>query len=180
MTSNSPFEVAIYVKAHRDKLLIVALYVNDLIFMGNNQKLIDEFKQVMKLEFKMKDLEMMRYFLSLEIKQGKSGIFVLQGAYIRKNLLKFGMKDSNSAATLMELGAKLSKPKGGEVMDSNNYRRIIRNLRYMTCTRNNIAFSVWVRKLVYGGPEITLLENNENIFQICQGDIEPRVVLLKD
>jgi Reverse transcriptase (RNA-dependent DNA polymerase) len=56
------------VKAYKDDLLIVALYVNDLIFMDNNQWLIDEFKRVIKLEFDMTDLRMIRYFLSLEIK----------------------------------------------------------------------------------------------------------------
>jgi Reverse transcriptase (RNA-dependent DNA polymerase) len=54
-----PFEVAIYIKARKDELLIVALYVDDLIFMGNNQRLIYEFKKEMKLEFKMTNLEMM-------------------------------------------------------------------------------------------------------------------------
>jgi Reverse transcriptase (RNA-dependent DNA polymerase) len=56
------------VKAKNDELLIVTLYVDDLIFMENNQRLIDELKKVMKLEFEMTDLEMMRYFFSLEIK----------------------------------------------------------------------------------------------------------------
>jgi Reverse transcriptase (RNA-dependent DNA polymerase) len=63
-----PFKHAIYVKAKKDELLIVTLYVDDLIFMENNQKLIDELKKVMKLEFEMTDLGMMRYFLGLEIK----------------------------------------------------------------------------------------------------------------
>jgi Reverse transcriptase (RNA-dependent DNA polymerase) len=60
--------------------------VDDLIFMGNRQRLIDEFKQEIKLEFEMTNLGMMRYFLGLEIKQEKSGIFVSQGAYARKIL----------------------------------------------------------------------------------------------
>jgi hypothetical protein len=38
---------------------------------------------MMKLEFKMTDLEMMRYFLALEIKQDKSGIFISQRTYAR-------------------------------------------------------------------------------------------------
>jgi Reverse transcriptase (RNA-dependent DNA polymerase) len=38
------FETTIYVKARKNELLIVALYVNDLIFMDNNERLIDEFK----------------------------------------------------------------------------------------------------------------------------------------
>jgi Reverse transcriptase (RNA-dependent DNA polymerase) len=48
--------------------MIVALYVDDLIFIGNIQRLIDEFKLVIKIEFEMTDLEIMRYFLSLEKK----------------------------------------------------------------------------------------------------------------
>jgi hypothetical protein len=42
--------------------------VDDLIFMGNSQRLINEFKREMKLEFEMTDLKMMRYFLDLEIR----------------------------------------------------------------------------------------------------------------
>jgi Reverse transcriptase (RNA-dependent DNA polymerase) len=60
--------------------------VDDLIFMDDSQRLIDEFKREMKLEFEMTDFGMMRYFLSIEIKQKKSEIFVSQGAYIRKIL----------------------------------------------------------------------------------------------
>jgi Reverse transcriptase (RNA-dependent DNA polymerase) len=109
------------VKAKKDELLIVALYVDDLIFMGNNQRLIDEFKKVMKLEFEITYLGMMRYFLGLEIKQDKSGIFISQGAYARDILQKFGMFDCNSVTTPMKLDAKFSKLEGEEVVDSNNY-----------------------------------------------------------
>jgi Reverse transcriptase (RNA-dependent DNA polymerase) len=132
------------VKARKDELLIVALYVDDLIFMGNNQRLIDEFKREMKFEFEMTDLGMMRYFLCLKIKQEKSEIFVSQGAYAREILQKFGMSDCNPVATPMELGAKLSKLEGGESVDWNTYRSMIGSLRYLTCTRLDIAFAVRV------------------------------------
>jgi Reverse transcriptase (RNA-dependent DNA polymerase) len=72
------------VKARKDELLIVTLYVDDLIFMGNSQRLIDEFKREMKLEFEMTDLGMMRYFFGLEIKYEKSEIFISQGAYAQQ------------------------------------------------------------------------------------------------
>jgi Reverse transcriptase (RNA-dependent DNA polymerase) len=139
-----PFEAAIYVKASKNELLIVALYVDNLIFMGNNQNLIDEFKREMKFEFEMKDLEMMRYFLGLEIKQEKSRIFVSQGVYARKILQKFGMSDCNPVATPMELDSKLSKLEGGETVDSNTYRSMIGSLRYFTYMRPDIAFVVWI------------------------------------
>jgi Reverse transcriptase (RNA-dependent DNA polymerase) len=63
-----PFQVVFYVKARRDELIIVTLYVDDLIFIDNSQRLIDEFERVMKLKFEMTDIGMMRYFLGLKIK----------------------------------------------------------------------------------------------------------------
>jgi Reverse transcriptase (RNA-dependent DNA polymerase) len=68
--------MTIYVKAHRDELMIVALYLDDLIFMSNNQRLIYEFEQVIKLQFEMTNVRMMRYFLSPKIKKEKSIILV--------------------------------------------------------------------------------------------------------
>jgi hypothetical protein len=45
------------VKACQDELLLIALYVDDLIFIDNSQKLIDEFKKVMEFEFEMTSLK---------------------------------------------------------------------------------------------------------------------------
>ena len=58
-----PYEYALYVKMRGAEKMVVALYVDDLIFMGNSQRLIDEFKKDMKTEFEMTDLGLMRYFL---------------------------------------------------------------------------------------------------------------------
>jgi Reverse transcriptase (RNA-dependent DNA polymerase) len=123
----------------------------------------------MKLEFKMTDLGMMRCFLGLEIQQEKSGIFVSQGAYAKKILQKFRMSDYNPVATPMELGAKLSKLEGGEVVDSNTYPSMIGSLRYLTFIRLDIAFVVGGRKSIHGGPEIPSLESSKDDSQICQG-----------
>jgi Reverse transcriptase (RNA-dependent DNA polymerase) len=96
----------------------------------------------MKLEFEMTDLIMMRYFLGLEIKQEKSEIFVSQGAYAREILQKFEMSDCNPIATPMELGAKLSKLEGREVVNSNTYRSMIGSMSYLTCTSPDITFTM--------------------------------------
>jgi Reverse transcriptase (RNA-dependent DNA polymerase) len=157
------------VKVRKDELLIVALYVNDLIFMGNSQSLIDEFKKAMKLEFEMTDLGMMRYFLGFEIKHNKSGIFVSQGAYAREILQKFGMQDCNSVATTMELDANLSKLEGGEAVDSNTYRSIIGSLRYLTCTRPDIAFTVGVASQFMEDPRHSHLKAVKMILRYVKG-----------
>jgi Reverse transcriptase (RNA-dependent DNA polymerase) len=63
-----PYEHALYVKVKNGDILVVALYVDDLIFVDSNYKMVDEFKRVMNSEFEMMDLGLMSYFLGLEIK----------------------------------------------------------------------------------------------------------------
>jgi Reverse transcriptase (RNA-dependent DNA polymerase) len=134
----------------------------------------------MKLEFKMTDLGMMRCFLGLEIQQEKSGIFVSQGAYAKKILQKFRMSDYNPVATPMELGAKLSKLEGGEVVDSNTYPSMIGSLRYLTFIRLDIAFVVGVVSRFMEDPRYPHLKAVKMILRYVKGDRGPRVVLSKD
>jgi Reverse transcriptase (RNA-dependent DNA polymerase) len=67
-----PYEHALYVKVKNGDILVVALYVDDLIFAGSNCEMIDDFKKAMMGEFEMTDLGLMFYFFGLEIKQGES------------------------------------------------------------------------------------------------------------
>jgi Reverse transcriptase (RNA-dependent DNA polymerase) len=55
----------------------VALYVDDLIFTGNNRDMIEKFKLKMTKEFEMIDLGLMSYFLGLEVREENSGIFFI-------------------------------------------------------------------------------------------------------
>ena len=48
-----------------NKMLIVSLYVDDLIFTGNDRDMCERFKKMMMLEFDMSDLGRMRYFLGI-------------------------------------------------------------------------------------------------------------------
>jgi hypothetical protein len=66
----SECEPTLYIKENQQgNMLIVFLYVDDLIFTGDFG--IEEFKSVMKDEFEMTDLGLMRYFLGIEVHQSK-------------------------------------------------------------------------------------------------------------
>ena len=62
-------EPTLYIKQSGGKILIVVLYVDDLIFIGSDDFLIADFKAVMKSEFAMTDLDLLRYFLGIEVKK---------------------------------------------------------------------------------------------------------------
>lgn len=57
------YEHTLFVKVEAGgKLLIVSLYVDDLIFTGNDASMCEDFKTSMKREFEMTDLGKMCYF----------------------------------------------------------------------------------------------------------------------
>ena len=59
-------------------MIFVALYVDNLIFLGNNDEMIEAFKSTMTREFEKTDLGLLKFFLSLEVKQGETDIFISQ------------------------------------------------------------------------------------------------------
>ena len=76
--SKSDGEPTLYINAENGNVLIFVLYVDDLIFTGNDNFLIGEFKEAIKNEFEMIDLGLLKYFLGIEIKQMHDGIFISQ------------------------------------------------------------------------------------------------------
>ena len=56
--------------------MLICLYVDDLIYMANNQEMLTDFKQSMTKEFEMSDMEIMKYFLGIQVKQAKGEIFI--------------------------------------------------------------------------------------------------------
>ena len=84
--------------------MIVCLYVDDMIFIGNNSKMFDEFKRVMAQEFEMTDIGLMSYYLGIEVKQNDDSIFVSQEGCDRKILEKFNMQNYKPVSTPIDCG----------------------------------------------------------------------------
>ena len=61
-------EHTLFIKSTKEgKILIVSLYVDDLIYTGNDRGMGNEFKDSMMLMFDITDLGKMRYFLGIEV-----------------------------------------------------------------------------------------------------------------
>ncbi|KAG7593894.1 Reverse transcriptase RNA-dependent DNA polymerase [Arabidopsis thaliana x Arabidopsis arenosa] len=73
-----PYEHALYIKIQKDDILIACLYVDDLIFTGNNPRMFEEFKKEMTKELEMTDIGLMSYYLGIEVKQEDNRIFITQ------------------------------------------------------------------------------------------------------
>jgi hypothetical protein len=79
----------VYIKSIDGKTLIVVLYVDDLMLLGNNRAMMDEFKQSISAQFDMKDLGELKWILGMEVKQDKAnGVIELSQAVNIEQLLK--------------------------------------------------------------------------------------------
>jgi len=83
-----PYEHALYTKESGGNVIFDALYIDDLIFMGNNDEMLEEFKSTMTQEFEMTDLGLMKFFLDLEVRQEETSIFVSHETYAKEILKK--------------------------------------------------------------------------------------------
>ena len=118
-----PYEHTHFVKIlDKEKILIVYLYADDLIFTGNCDFMFEEFKKSMIDEFEMSDLGMKHYFLGIEVVQSDNGIFISQKKYVGEILDRFQIKDCNPVSTPAEFGLKLNKDHEGKKVDNTLYK----------------------------------------------------------
>ncbi|XP_062014077.1 uncharacterized mitochondrial protein AtMg00810-like [Rosa rugosa] len=83
-------------KVYKLKKALYGLKHDDLIYIGDNVMMIEEFKNSMMREFKMSDLGKMKYFLKIEVLQLSDGIFIGQKKYAMDVLKRFGIEGSNA------------------------------------------------------------------------------------
>ncbi|KAL0352138.1 UNVERIFIED_CONTAM: Retrovirus-related Pol polyprotein from transposon TNT 1-94 [Sesamum calycinum] len=90
---------------------------DDLIYTGNNEKMIQDFKEDMMKTFEMSDLGLMHFFLGIEINQEKEGIFICQRKYTETLLKKFKMESCKTVTTPLVTGKKYQKEDGSQKVD---------------------------------------------------------------
>ncbi|XP_058727170.1 uncharacterized mitochondrial protein AtMg00810-like [Vicia villosa] len=165
-----PYKHTLFTKTEDEgKMLIVCLYVDDLIYTGNNTAMFGCFKKSMMAEFEMFDLGVMHYFLGIEVVQSSTRIFISQKKYVRDIMNKFQMKDCNPVNTPSEFGMKLNKDDGRKKVDDTIYNQIVGSLMYLTATRPDKKHDVSViRRYMECPTEIHLLAA-KRIFSYLQG-----------
>jgi hypothetical protein len=102
-------EYAIYVRWNGNVQLVVGVYVDDIIITGSNRYNIRSFNEEMTAAFRMSDLSLLHYYLSIEVKQSASDISLSQDAYAIKILERSDMTGCNPCHVSMEVRLKLSK-----------------------------------------------------------------------
>ena len=129
----------LFLKVEGRRLVMLLLYVDDL-FLTGKEELIKVARRIIATKFEMKDLDMMHYFLGMEVWQNADGISLGQGKYAVEILNRFGMMDCKSMTTHMASNLNLLSVASLDSVDATMYRQMIGSLMYLTNMRPDICF----------------------------------------
>ena len=132
----------VYVKDDEHGYVIVCLYVDDMLIVGSDDKMITSTKNMLNSRFDMKDMGLADVILGIKIKRTSDGLVLSQSHYVDNILGKFDKDNSGIARTPVDVTLHFSKNKGESVAQV-EYSRVIGSLMYlMSCTRPDIAYAV--------------------------------------
>ena len=101
-------------------------------------------KKLLAIEFEIKDLGILRYFLGMEVARSKEGIVISQRKYILDLLREIGLLGCKPVETSMDPTKRLRRSEESSPVDKGRYRRLVGRLIYLSHTRPYNAYSVSV------------------------------------
>ncbi|KAL0457608.1 UNVERIFIED_CONTAM: hypothetical protein Slati_0388000 [Sesamum latifolium] len=129
------------------------LYIDDILLIGNDVKMLGDIKAWLSTQFSMKDMGEASYILSIKIYRDISRrmLGLTQSSYIEKVLKRFKMEHSNRGLLPMRHMINLSKkqsPKTDEElkrMSNISYASAVESIQYVVqCTRPDVAYALSV------------------------------------
>ena len=124
-------DTTLFTKTYDGELFVCQIYVDDIIFGCTNQKYSDEFGYMMQEQYQMSMMGELKFFLGLQIRQQRNGIFISQEKYLKDCLKKFGMQDCKGYTMPMPAKHHLGPDDNGKDFNQKVYRSMIGSLLYL-------------------------------------------------
>jgi hypothetical protein len=132
----------VYSKEIGSDCVIICLYVDDMLILGNNLSVVVKTKEFLSSQFEMKDLGEADVILGVKVIRTPNGISLSQAHYVEKVLKKFNCFDAVPARTPYDPSMPLCKNMGKSVSQE-EYAKILGSVMFlMNCTRPDIAYAV--------------------------------------
>jgi hypothetical protein len=122
--------------------IFLLVYVDDIIITGNHHATINLLIGKLQLDFAMKDLGPLSYFLGIQVLCNSNGLHLRQSKYVIHLLNRVHMAESKAYRAPCVAGTKMSKFDGDLLPDPTIFRHIVGTLQYVTLTHPDIAYSV--------------------------------------
>nr|GEU49258.1 hypothetical protein [Tanacetum cinerariifolium] len=135
---------------------------------------------LMNKRFQMSSMGELTFFLELQVKQSKEGIFISEDKYVAEILKKFDFSSIKTASTPIETQKPLVKYEVVADVDVYLYRSMIGSLMYLTASRPDIMFAVYVCSRFQVTPKLSHLQTVKRIFRYLKGQAKLGLWYLRD
>ncbi|GJU07717.1 putative ribonuclease H-like domain-containing protein [Tanacetum coccineum] len=159
----------LFIRRHKDDILLVQVYVDDIIFGSTKKEMSIEFEKLMHDKFQISSMGELSFFFRLQVKQKSDGIFISQDKYVAEILKKFDFASIKTTSTPMEKNKPLKTDEKAENVDVHLYRSMIGSLMYLTASRTNIMFVVCACAWFQVTPKTSHLHVVKRIFRYLKG-----------
>lgn len=147
----SKIDPCVYFLINGPKIIVVAIYVDDVLIFTNDISLENRLKSELCADFKMQDMGEATSVLGVRITRNKddNSIAIDQSHYIAEMLKRFGMTDCNAVSTPLDPNQKISSKmcptddQGKAEMASKPYMEAVGSLLFAAQnTRPDISYAV--------------------------------------
>lgn len=138
----SKSDSSMFVYNEKSITVVILIYVDDILVVGNCLQRIQEFISALNKLFALKDLGDLSFFLGVEVQRSAGSLHHSQTKYINDLLKKVDILLCKPVAIPMAAGTVLSLFDGPLFEDATKNRSIVGALQYCTLTRPDLSFVV--------------------------------------
>ena len=156
---------------------IIAVYVDDLILITENEKEMTKVKEKLSSRFQMKDMGKLHYCLGINISQDEENgsVMINQKQYILNMLEKYGMKDAKPVSTPGDPNVKLvaNDEVSKSLSNPSKYQSLVGSLLYAAmATRPDIAYAVGVLGKFNANPSEAHFTAAKRVLRYLKGTVD--------
>ena len=118
------------------------IYVDDIIITGSSPSTISMLIHFWKIDFAIKELVDLTFFLGVKVIKNTSSILLSQKRYIVDLLHRTNMLEAKPVSSPMTTSTNLSAFEGDTIQDVTLYRNNVGALQYLALTRLDKSFTV--------------------------------------
>ena len=131
----------LYVKDIEHGYVIVCMYINYMLIISSDDKMVTSTKNMLNSRFDMTYLGLVDVILGIKIKRTSNGLILSQPHYDDNIVRKFDKDNFGITRTPVDVTLHFSKNKAESVFKL-EYSRVISSLMYlMSCARPDIAYA---------------------------------------
>ena len=165
---------AVYFKREVSFIMIITLYVDDILIIGNDKQKIAEFKSSISNVFKMKDLGPVSHLIGIEIIRNRTSktITITQRQYLKDVLRKFDMQDCDPIDCLIDPHQTLLNARDEGLAEKELYQSAVGSIIYLLITRPDIAYVASVLAREMSSPRKVHWRCVKQLFKYLAGTVD--------